>query len=214
MLRDSAFLRPLRPASQFDPSASARSGQTDSRFTPTKIRLNFITVTASLLLSCALSGCMTASSRIAAKNKVGVPTAKVFYAKYDEVESALKQAMIKYPQRVDNSDAGIFETDYLKGDARFKPAHNPDIQYSNGYRYKIVIRVVKGHSERPATKVQVTKVAEVVRDFFSMPEAHTSDGLEESAILYRIAREITIARALVKASETPATPPVDPSQGL
>ena len=160
------------------------------------------------LMACLFyfSGCSTATSKLQSKYKVGVPVSRVFYAKYDDVEAALKQAMIKYPQRVDNSDAGIFETDYLKGEMRFKAPHL-ETEFSNGYRYRILIRVVKGRSEtKPAIKVQVLKQIELARDFFSQPEAQPSDGLEEDAILYRIGRELTIAKAILRASQNPAGP--------
>jgi len=162
-------------------------------------------------ITLGISGCSTATSKLKARNKINNPNSRVFFAKYDEVEAALKLALIKYPQRVDNSDAGILETDFLRGDARFVPAHAPETRYSNGYKYKILVRVIRGRAEKPATKVLVTKQVELARDFFAPPEQATSDGLEESAILYRIGREITIARALAKAGETPAAPTVSQS---
>lgn len=148
-----------------------------------------------------LSGCTTASDRLTRKLKVGEPVSRVFFAKYEDVESALKIALLKYPQRVDNTEAGIFETDYVKGDARFKPPHQ-NVEYSSGYRYRLLVRLVKGKSEsRPAVKVSIVKHIELVRDFFAEPEILPSDGLEEEAILYRIGRELTIAKALQKAGE-------------
>ncbi len=149
----------------------------------------------------ALSGCATASDKLEKKLKVGEPAARVFYAKYEEVEGAIKQAMIRYPQRVDNTEAGIFETDYVKGEARFRsPISNSD--YSPGYRYRILVRLVRGkNDEKPAVKVLVTKVSEIARDFFATPEQVPSDGLEESVILYRVGREIALGKAMVRATE-------------
>ncbi len=109
--------------------------------------------------------------------------------------------MIRYPQKVDNTEAGIFETDYIKGEARFKPPHKTTV-YSPGYRYRILVRLVRGRTEdRPAIKVQLTKKPEVVRDFFSDAAPATSDGLEEQVILYRIGRELQLARAIARANE-------------
>lgn len=159
-----------------------------------------------LVSGALLSACSTATSKLEARYKVGVPASRVFYAKYEEVESAIKQAMIKYPQRVDNTEAGIFETDYVKGDARFKPPHK-DIEYSNGYRYRILIRLVRGRSdEKPAVRVQVLKQSEMMRDFFAEAEQLPSDGFEEDVILYRIARELTITKAITKAAEKANAP--------
>ncbi|MES2964984.1 MAG: hypothetical protein V4760_13955 [Bdellovibrionota bacterium] len=148
-----------------------------------------------------LQGCTTATEKLDHRLKVGEPMSRVYYAKYEEVESAIKQAMIKYPQRVDNTEDGIFETDYVKGEARFRPPQNNEA-FSPGYRYRILIRLVKGKAtEKPAVKVLVTKQIEIARDFFAQPQPVASDGLEENVVLYRIGREITVARALVKAND-------------
>jgi hypothetical protein len=158
-------------------------------------------ITLLTTLGVVLCGCTTATSKLEAKESRGGPFARVFFAKYEEVEAAVKQAMIKYPQRVDNTEAGIFETDYVKGDARFTPPHK-ETKLDHGYRYRILLRLVKGKVEgKPSVKVQVTKRIELVRDFFSEPELLTSDGLEEDVILYRIYRELTIGKAITKASE-------------
>jgi len=158
-------------------------------------------VPLSAALALLLAGCATATSKLEEKYKVGVPVSRIFHAKYEDVELALKQAMIKYPQRVDNSEAGIFETDFVKGEARFQPPHKR-INYSNGHRYRILVRLVRGKSEdKSAVKVLVSKQTEIMRDFFADPEQLPSDGLEEDVILYRIARELAIAKALTKATE-------------
>lgn len=149
----------------------------------------------------SLSGCSTASSQLSKRLKTGEPVSRVYYAKYEDVEGAIKQAMIRYPQRIDNTEAGIFETDFVKGDARFKSPVSTET-YSPGYRYRILIRLVRGkNDDKPAVKVLVTKQIEVAGDFFSDPEARQSDGLEENVILYRIGREIVLSRAVAKATE-------------
>jgi hypothetical protein len=155
-------------------------------------------MTVLLAFSVGLGGCTTASERLAKRLRPSEPVGRVYYAKYEEVEAALKQAMIRYPQRVDNTDAGIFETDYVKGEARFKSPQATD-DFSSGYRYRVLIRMVRGRStEKPAIRVLVTKQIELARDFFANPEQQGSDGLEESVILYRIGRELSIARAITK----------------
>ncbi|HVK62310.1 MAG TPA: hypothetical protein VM432_12195, partial [Bdellovibrionales bacterium] len=102
---------------------------------------------------------------------------------------------------IDNTEAGIFETDYVKGDGRFSPAHESR-EFSSGYRYRLLVRMVRGKKEaRSAVKVSITKQIQLARDFFSDPDELTSDGLEEKSILYRINREISIARGLNRAIE-------------
>jgi hypothetical protein len=158
---------------------------------------------ALITVACALAsaGCSTASSQLSKRLKIGEPVARVYFAKYEEVESAIKQAMISYPQRVDNTEAGIFETDYVKGEARFRSPVSTE-NFSNGYRYRLLIRLVRGkNDDKPAVKVLVTKQAEQAGDFFAEPDPQPSDGLEETVILYRVGREITLARAMTKNSE-------------
>jgi hypothetical protein len=153
-------------------------------------------------LAASLTGCQTATDRLESRLKVGEPVVKIFFAKYEDVEAALKLAMLKYPQRVDNTEAGIFETDFVKGDARFRPPHKTS-DYSSGYRYRVLIRLVRGKSDKttPAVKVVVLKATEQAHDFFADPGSVPSDGLEETVILYRIGRELAINKALQKASE-------------
>ena len=149
----------------------------------------------------SLTACTTATEKLEERKSTGGPYSRVFYANYEDVEIALKQSMIRYPQKVDNTEAGIFETDYIKGEARFRGPHETGA-FSPGYRYRILVRLVRGRSEdKPAIKVQVTKRPEVLRDFFSEPVSQKSDGLEEQVILYRIGRELQLARAIGKAND-------------
>ncbi len=167
----------------------------------TRLGAGLLAFLALFIATFALSACTTASTQLAKKLKIGEPVARLYYAKYEDVEAAIKQAMIRYPQRVDNTEAGIFETDFVKGEARFKsPVSNE--QYSPGYRYRLLLRLVRGkNDDKPAVKVLVTKQIELAGDFFAEPAAQQSDGQEEDVILYRIGREIILARALVKATE-------------
>lgn len=160
-------------------------------------KISFLAI--SLLLS--LSACTTATQRLEERKNSSGPYSRVFYANYEDVEIALKQSMIRYPQKVDNTEAGIFETDFIKGEARFRSPLEPG-PLSPGYRYRLLVRLVRGRSEdKPAIKVQITKRAEILRDFFSEPVTQKSDGLEEQVILYRIGRELQLARAIAKAND-------------
>lgn len=185
--RDSATFRNQRPISK-------------PFFRQTPIFLRVLLISFSLALATQLTGCAALSEREEAK-KNG-PFSRVYFATYEEVEIALKQAMIRYPQKIDNTEAGIFETDFIKGDARFRPPHK-EVKFSPGYRYRLLVRLVRGRSDdkQQATKVQIVKKVEVARDFFSEPEAAESDGLEEQVILYRIGRELQLARAVAKATD-------------
>lgn len=147
-----------------------------------------------LILAACISGCAQPAKQ--SDSSVPTPVEEVFYADAETVDRAISQVMVKYPQKIANLEAGVLETDYIKGDARFRPAHR-EVKYGSGYRYKISIRTVRGKTNgKPAIKVQVLKVVEQHRDFFADPEQLDSDQLEEKAILYRIDREIKIDRAL------------------
>jgi hypothetical protein len=154
-----------------------------------------------ILLLHFASACTTATQRLEERKNSSGPYSRVFYANYEDVEVALKQSMIRYPQKVDNTEAGIFETDFIKGESRFKSPHESE-PFSPGYRYRLLVRLVRGRTaDKSAIKVQITKKAEILRDFFSEPIAQKSDGLEEQVILYRIGRELQLARALSRANE-------------
>jgi hypothetical protein len=125
----------------------------------------------------------------------------VYFAPYEDVERAVKQAMTQYPQKIDNPDAGIYETDWIKGDARFNPPHQAP-SYPDGFRYRLLVRIVKGKSEaKPAIKVIISKTGELQRDFFAAPEPIPSDGLEEMVVLYRIQRELALEKAIRRSQE-------------
>lgn len=146
------------------------------------------------ILSALLTACAQTSKP--PENARPVPVEEVFFAEPDAVDRAISQVMVKYPQKIANLEAGVLETDYIKGDARFRPAHK-EVNYGSGYKYKIVIHTVRGKTNgKPAIKVQVVKQVEQHRDFFDDPELLQSDLLEEKAILYRIGRELKIDKAL------------------
>jgi hypothetical protein len=177
---------------------SLTSRKVRSIFNPTK--LNALLAAVLIAVGFSQTGCVTATQKLEARQTEG-PYSRVFYANYEDVEVALRQSMNRYPQKVDNTEAGIFETDFIKGEARFKPPHKI-VNYPPGYRYRLLVRLVRGRTdERPAIKVQITKKVEVVRDFFSDADSLKTDGLEEQVILYRIGRELQLARAVAKASD-------------
>jgi hypothetical protein len=125
------------------------------------------------------------------------PESKVFMDEYEKVWRAIQLALRKYPVRINNIDSGILETDYIKGDKLFQ---EPNAKPRPGLRYKITIRVVKGKLEgRTAVKVTSFKSAEIQPDFFSGFQPVPSNGLEETAILYRIGRYLEMEKLATKA---------------
>jgi hypothetical protein len=171
------------------------------RSTYSKLFLVVTAVFRVLVTSAILTGCTTAAMKLERRETRGGARSRVFHAKYSDVEQALKVTMIKYPQKIDNSDAGLFETDFVKGDARFIPAHK-EVKLDNGNRYRLIVRLVRGKIDKsPTVKVLIIKQVEMARDFFSTPEPLMSDGYEEDVILYRIGRELAVSRAVANSVE-------------
>ncbi len=134
----------------------------------------------------------------------GVPTQRVYFGDYTEVEMAIRASMKKYPVKEDNLDAGIFETDYIKGDRMYRAPGSHD-RIESGVRYRIQIHTIKGKVDgKPATQLILKKVIDKTRDFFAEAEPLASDGLEENIIFYRVQRELSIAKAVKRAAEMPS----------
>ena len=157
---------------------------------------------ALLLLSfLSLSACALFEERTGPPTFYG-PREQVYYATFDEVWRSVNVVLQPYPLRVSNVDQGLLETDVVRGQRIFGPPYKSEIA-SNGESYNLSIRVIKGNLEtRPATKVTIVRDTQLQRDFFSDPKTLPSDGMEEKVILYRIAREIQIERALTKAQKS------------
>jgi hypothetical protein len=126
------------------------------------------------------------------------PKSKSFYANFPSVWKAALLTVGKYPLKSYDEDAGIIETDYIRGDNVWLPPYK-ERYIPGGYRYKINIRLIKGHyRNQNVIQVIVLKSPETQKDFFSDSENTVSDGLEEMTILYRIERELAIDAALQK----------------
>lgn len=118
-----------------------------------------------------------------------------YSASFEETWRAVQQAIISYPLRINNMDMGQIQTTPIRGATAFKPPTETK-NLTGGNRYVLNINVIKVGPGR--TKVTIAKDQEVVRDFISQPEKKNSDGLEEKVIFYRIGREITVERSLLK----------------
>lgn len=124
------------------------------------------------------------------------PVTQIFRGSYDDVWRATQKALAKYPIRVNNSDTGILQTDYVRGGKAYKPPFSNET-FSSGYRHQITLRLARGQAKgQPAVKVSITKSPEMQRDFFSTATSLNSDGVEERILLYRIQRELDLERAL------------------
>ncbi len=124
---------------------------------------------------------------------------KSFRASFDEVWRAAQQAVISYPLKVNNMEQGTIQTTLLRSHTYFKPPHL-EKRHAGGYRYDLQLTLIK--ESKTITAVSLQKKLQVYKDFISKPVDLVSDGLEESALLYRIEREIEIDRNLTKQSSS------------
>lgn len=153
------------------------------------------------LLPFLFIGCSTPE-----KKKSLAPVEQIYRADFEKVWRAAQIALANYPIQVNNMDTGVLETQFLSGADKWKPPFAVENNY-NGNRYKIVLRVVRGHwtkqnkKRRAITKVSIQKIIEKQKDYFADAQRMPSDGLEEESILYRIGRELLIDRALEKAAQ-------------
>ncbi len=154
-----------------------------------------------LLLLSSLSGCSLLGIDHE-ENKDAGPQSTIFESPFDKVWRAAQLALARYPIRVNNMDSGTLETDFIKREKIWRPPYQK-IDNPMGQRHMITIRMVKGAYEdkNEAIKVVVSKTIEIIPDFITNAKKIPSDGIEEKAILYRIARELSIEKALVKANE-------------
>lgn len=159
-----------------------------------KSRTFLVTLT---IFSLWISGCAALSQK-----EPPSTYSAVFTASYDELWRALQKAMARYPIRMNNADTGQLETDIIKPDQMWQPAHEKR-NYSPGERYAIKVFSTRGQArgKSEVTRLTIEKVMTIERDFFAGEQRRTSDGLEEKMLLYRIQRELTMDQSLKAAFE-------------
>tara|TARA_B100001248_G_scaffold262733_1_gene261890 strand:+ start:10681 stop:11202 length:522 start_codon:yes stop_codon:yes gene_type:complete len=152
------------------------------------------------------SGCVLFEKDTAKEKIYGLPKPpyqKLYDADFERVWRAIQIVLSRYPIAVNNMDAGVLETDYIKMHEGWLPPDHPPVP-PGGRKYKVNVQVARGttpNASKPVVRVRVKKIVQLQRDFFSQPEDLKSDGLEEMNILYRIDREVQIDRGLERAFE-------------
>ena len=152
-----------------------------------------------LILSLSLIICSCASSQ--KETLTFKPVERTYRTEFVQIWRAAQLSLSKYPIQVNNMDAGILETQFIKGNNKWSPPFIDNKDY-NGNRYKIKIKIIRGlsNSKKSALKVSILKIIQKKKDYFSKHERIPSDGLEEISLLYRIQRELQIDRALERAA--------------
>jgi hypothetical protein len=131
-------------------------------------------------------------------NKKGLYREAVFLGPYDKIWKAAEKALENYVLSNNNGDSGIIQTDWTRGDDIWTPPTSSK-RPSSGQRQKITLFFTRGKSDGfDSVRIQVKKEAEILEDFVSEPQTVLSDGLEEINLLYRIERELDIAKAIQK----------------
>lgn len=159
-----------------------------------------------IVLPMVLSGC--AEVQTPPENPQGevsaAPKQKVFAERFEEVWLACQRALARYPIKINDMDSGVLETDQVRGENAWVSPHIKKTP-AGGRRYVLTVNVVKGRVDadgKSAVRVTISKRAELQKDFFSTAERISSDGLEESALLYRVERELQINRALKRSQSS------------
>lgn len=162
-----------------------------------KTRLSYKSLLSLLAATIIIGGCTTPPEPSDLDIKNPGPKTKVFHkSTFSNVWKASLITLGKYPLKSYDEEAGVIETDYIRGDNVWTPPFKKR-HLRGGYRYKINLRVLKGRSQdSDAIRVIILKQPELQKDFFSNSEKVISDGLEEESILYRIERELAIEKGL------------------
>ena len=127
----------------------------------------------------------------------------VFKHEYDRVWRATQKALGKYPIMTNNIETGVLETEIIRGEKGWRPAH-AKVEVQPGLRYQIILKLVRGQTIDgvASTEVSIEKRMSLEKNFFSEGQKIYSEGLEEQSIIYRIQRELTLESALDSAYES------------
>lgn len=121
---------------------------------------------------------------------------KAFLADFDSVWKGVLISLTKYPLDKNNQEAGEIVTSVIKTGRAFAP-YNAEINPREFYQLFISVhkRLYKG---RKITQVKIEKKAFLKGDFIFKEKELVSDGVEESIVLYRTAREVQIDKTVDK----------------
>ncbi len=122
-------------------------------------------------------------------------TAQFRYS-FDDVWRATQITLQNYPIRINNTEQGIIETDWVREGEIWSL---PNDKGNQAIKYALSIKVLKGEIQsRAATKVVVLKKRKKNKNFFESKSDIQGHQLEEISLLYRIKRELIIEHALNK----------------
>lgn len=161
----------------------------------TRLIIKCIFAFSFVVLTASCSSLTTAKNQSPKNN----PIESVFRDSYESIWQATQLAMAKYPMKLSDIDSGTYETQTIRNEYGWISPGSRAVG-AGGRMYQISIKILRGRASglNQATKVSVLKTPVIQRDFFSDSEVLSSDSLEEQSIIYRIERELQIAKALKK----------------
>ena len=150
-------------------------------------------------LALSVSACATLEQEEAMRlGYPKLPIEKVFQMPYDEVWMSILKAVSVYEQGFSDQVSGQYVTKEIKADkAWVSPRHKPIPP--GGFSSNIQLTTIKGKNTKTQKEnvlVKVQKNITVKTSFFNQTKEIKSDGLEESALLYRIERGLEITRLI------------------
>lgn len=119
---------------------------------------------------------------------------KAFLSSYDSVWKGVLISLSKYPLDKNDQESGEITTSVIKPGEAFTPF---DRVPNSKELYQLFIQVQKRKFKgRNIVQVKIEKQSFLKGDFINKEKELVSDGIEESVILYRTAREVKIDRAV------------------
>ena len=124
------------------------------------------------------------------------PISKIFHADFQRVWRATILALEDYPIASEDNEKGSLQTEKIPDEKIWQFPAKQKKKIEAAY-YTLHIQLVKGKlKKRSVVKVSVLKKIKVQKGFIEGSTRQASDGLEEKAILYRIARELKIEQGI------------------
>ena len=122
------------------------------------------------------------------------PNSLSFSADREAVWKVLVEIFKTYPLKTIDESLGYIETKTIKGANIWTAPHQKKTDFS-GYSYFIKVNL---DYDRPISNVLISKKVYKQKGFISNKQEVSSDHLEETALLYQIARELEVQHLLKK----------------
>jgi hypothetical protein len=134
-----------------------------------------------------------------------IPT-QLYKSDFNQTWLAVMQVMKKYDLELDSQDSGVVKTKWTDNTLEVNFADSFGSRDAvKSARFKLIVNVIKGfRGSREVAKVTVYKRQMIEQDFLQGWKVVPSDSILEKTILYRVHRELTIAKKLKKIEDEKA----------